>query len=236
MATLTKISGFGDPESTSGIFCGDGTTKLAQTNKACEKKPVIMNGTSGSLRKLPPMSPRREGEEEDVYATVKKSRKKKLTVPEERGNETNLGMSTLSATESDRSTKNRRSNRHISRSREDVNESQQLDSTPQRKKRKKKEPASDLSPPRNMPQKSSAGGEDSLGSRRKLTFTSGTNGSVRYIFRNSHIHIRALFLETEPTSILPLLTSSMYNYHALWPMHTNYFLWFVYLSTEHVNY
>ncbi|KAI0216727.1 hypothetical protein LSAT2_031301 [Lamellibrachia satsuma] len=79
-----------------------------------------------------------------------------------------------------RSTKNRRSNRHISRSREDVNESQQPDSTPQRKKRKKKEPASDLSLPRNMPQKSSAGGEDSLlGSRRKLTFTSGTNGSLQ---------------------------------------------------------
>ena len=156
-----------------------------------------MNGTSGSLRKLPPMSPRRENEEEDVYATVRKSRKKKRTVSDERASETNPGMSSPSPppalTDTDRSMRSsRRSDRRASRSLEDISESQQPDSTPQRKKRKKKDPASDLSPRRSLPRQASDGGQTEpegqgsalsvAGSRRKLTFSSGTNGSVRHIF------------------------------------------------------
>ena len=145
------------------------------------------------------MSPRRDNEEEDVYATVRKSRKKKRTVSDERASETNPGMSSPALTDTDRSTRSRRSDRRASRSMEDISESQQPDSTPQRKKRKKKDPASDLSPRRSLPRQASDGGQAEpegqgsalsvAGSRRKLTFSSGTNGSVRHIFAFGTISI-----------------------------------------------
>ena len=155
-------------KATSGIFPGNATTKHAQT-----KFQTNMNGVSGSLRKLPPMSPRRESGEDNVYATVKKG-KKKRTAAEERDSETNVG---LSLTDSDRSTKSKRSEIRSSPNREDKNE--KGDCTPRRKKRKKKELASELSSPRSLPQKSR---EETLpsvvGLHRKLTFSSDTNGNV----------------------------------------------------------
>ena len=152
------------------------------------------------------MSPRRENEEEDVYATVRKSRKKKRTVSDERASETNPGMSSPALTDTDRSMRSRRSDRRASRSMEDISESQQPDSTPQRKKRKKKNPGSDLSPRRSLPRQASDSGQPELdgsalsvaGSRRKLTFSSGTNGSVRHIFAFGTC------VDSRPTSYLPL--------------------------------
>ena len=134
-----------------------------------------MNGASGSLRKLPPMSPRRESGEDSTYATVKKGKKKKKrTAADERDDETNVGLSL----DSDRSTKSKRSNSpRNTHNREDKNE--MGDSTPRRKKRKKKELASELSPPRSLPQKSSEETLSSVvGPHRKLTFSSDTNGNV----------------------------------------------------------
>ena len=127
------------------------------------------------------MSPRRESGEDNVYATVKKGKKKKKrTAADDRDDETNVG---LSLTDSDRSTKSKRSNSpRNSHSREDTNE--KGDSTPRRKKRKKKELASELPSPRSLPQKSSEETLSSVvGPHRKLTFSSDTNGNVSNFVR-----------------------------------------------------
>ena len=127
------------------------------------------------------MSPRRESGEDNVYATVKKGKKKKKrTAADDRDDETNAG---LSLTDSDRSTKSKRSNSpRNSHSREDTNE--KGDSTPRRKKRKKKELASELPSPRSLPQKSSEETLSSVvGPHRKLTFSSDTNGNVSNFVR-----------------------------------------------------
>ena len=132
------------------------------------------------------MSPRRESGDDNVYAKVKKGKKKKGTAAEECDNDANVGRSLTGMTDSDRSTKSKRSDSpRNSHSIENKNE--KGDSTPRRKKRKKKELASEaeLSPPtpRSLPQKSS---EETLpsvvGPHRKLTFSSDTNGNVSHFF------------------------------------------------------